>query len=67
MNISVNHDANLKESVTDADGKSKEWKEIAVVGKKMINNTVDDLDAIADTDDTVKHHHPIQRCFAGFL
>ena len=68
MNISVDHDGHLKESVTDADGESKEWKEIAVVGKKMINkDTVDDLDAIADAEDTVEHHHPVQRCFAGFL
>ena len=33
----------------------------------MNNNTIDNLDAIEDTEDGIDHNHPVQCCFVSLF
>ena len=63
--VSVDDNANGQETVTKVDEECKEWKEVTKFQtlncfEVLLIDNVGNGDDIADTEDGVKHHHPVQ-------
>ena len=60
--VSVEDNANAQESVAEVDEVGEEGKKIAV---EQSVTEVDKCEDVADTEETVKHHHPVKEGLLG--
>ena len=62
--VSVKDNANGQESITEIDEVGEEGQEVAI---EQSQTEVDKGKDVADTEDAVKHHHPVKEGLLGSL
>ena len=70
--VSVDDNANCQETVTEVDKECEEWKEVTKFKtlncfEVLLIDNVGDGDDIADAEDGVKNHHPVQEGLGGLV